>query len=659
VKNFYYSFILGIAIVSIPLARADKNQELEALLNLSLEELMNIEVSVGSKAKEKSLRESPGIISVIGAKEIANSGARDLIDVLRLVPGFNFGVDIFNVVGVGVRGGWAHEGKVLLLIDGIQMNERNFGSFVLGNHYPMEHIDKIEIIRGPGSVNYGGLAELGVINIITKSAEKVNGTQINLTYGQMTKSIGRQNLSFMYGDKLKDDLKVTVAGYVGKGNRSDGVYTDSNGVSASMKNSSELNPHFVNVGLEYGDFSSRLLVDNYRTTNRDGYGTIIEQPWRTDFQTWSYQAKYNKSITKDLKFTADAGYTHDVSWATDNGLPEGFTRTIIEHLWLKNNLRYSVSNDFAIATGIGINFDKTVDKSLINPKSIPHFHYYNLFVEGDYKSDLGNITMGLRYDNHNLFGGNFAPRVALTKAMDKFHYKLLYSHAFRTPMSYNVALNPQVKPEKTAVFEAEVGYQIHKKMSLVVNVFDNKTKDTIVYDLLPITNQESYFNADKTGTLGAEIEWRFKDDWGDVMLSHSYYRSGVGTANTQKVVDFQDGSEQKQLHLGLPAHKSVLKFNFKLSPHLNLNSSMIYNSVRYGYDGIDENGLGYLKKYTSSPLFNLFLRYKPPSIKGLDVGIGVYDVLNSKPPFIQPYNAGHSPLPSPSREIVLKLGYQF
>ncbi|MEY3220569.1 MAG: hypothetical protein RIT27_1926 [Pseudomonadota bacterium] len=201
-KAFSYSLVVLSITGVFPVCAQDDIQTLKVLRNLSLEELVDTEVSVSTKTKKKSLRESPGIISIITADDIANSGARDLIDVLRLIPGFNFGVDIFDVVGMGVRGSWAHEGKVLLLIDGIQMNERNYGSFALGNHYPLEHIERIEIVRGPGSVNYGGLAELGVINIITKNSEEIDGTQINLTHGQMSKSIGRQNLSFMYGDRL-------------------------------------------------------------------------------------------------------------------------------------------------------------------------------------------------------------------------------------------------------------------------------------------------------------------------------------------------------------------------------------------------------------------------------------------------------------------------
>ena len=86
-----------------------------------------------------------------------------------MVPGFHFGVDVTNVVGVGVRGNWGHEGKVLMLIDGMEMNENLFSTLQFGQHYNLQNIEKIEIIRGPGSSIYGGFAELGVINIITKS----------------------------------------------------------------------------------------------------------------------------------------------------------------------------------------------------------------------------------------------------------------------------------------------------------------------------------------------------------------------------------------------------------------------------------------------------------------------------------------------------------
>src|SRR5262245_56056053 len=101
---------------------------------LSLEELMSIPVSVASKS-ELPVRESPGIISVITEQEIKNSGARDLIDVLSLIPGVQFGSDVQGVAGISIRGNWAYEGKVLVLLDGQMMNETLFATVNIGNHF--------------------------------------------------------------------------------------------------------------------------------------------------------------------------------------------------------------------------------------------------------------------------------------------------------------------------------------------------------------------------------------------------------------------------------------------------------------------------------------------------------------------------------------------
>ena len=95
---------------------------------------MNIKISVAS-IKELTPRESPGVVSYISAEEIHESGANDLVDVLRLVPGFDFAMDVEGVVGIGVRGNWAHEGKVLMLIDGQEMNEGLYSSLQFGNPF--------------------------------------------------------------------------------------------------------------------------------------------------------------------------------------------------------------------------------------------------------------------------------------------------------------------------------------------------------------------------------------------------------------------------------------------------------------------------------------------------------------------------------------------
>jgi len=665
-KAIHASFVTLITMCSSTLVNADNAdaETIKRLRDLSLEDLMNIEISVASKTKDKSLRETPGIVSIITDEEIAQSGARDLIDVLRLVPGFDFGVDMLNVVGIGIRGTWVHEGKMLMLIDGIEMNERNYGNLALGNHYPLEHIKRIEIMRGPGSVNYGGFAELGVINIITKNAEDIDGVQINLTHGKMLKTTGRQNISLMYGNKINKELEITAAGYVGKGQRSDGEYIDSNGKTVNMAETSQLTPHFVNLGLKYGNFSSRFLSDNYRLHSYDGYGEIVENPWKVDFQIWAYLAKYHYDFNQDLKLNIESGYQRDQSWTIDNGVPQRFSKNIVEHSWLKSRLNYIFNDQFQFATGVEFYSDKSTNKSpdnlFVESKSIPNFQNYTLFLESDYKSNWGNITGGVRYEHHNLFGSAIVPRLALTNIVDQFHYKLLYGHSFRTPAAYNVYLNQEIQTEKNKVFEAEIGYQIHKNMTLTMNVFNNMATNNITYDVLSTTGLVTYFNStEKMGSRGIETEWRFKEKWGSVTLNHSFYQKIYGSAENQKVIDFQTGNEIKTASLAFPTHKTTLNTTFNLSPQLTLNSSLIFYGSRYGYDGIDENGNAHLKKFPASVLANVFLRYQPTWFKNGDIGIGIYDIFNDKSRFIQPYNGGHNSLPAPSREIVFKIGYKF
>jgi len=194
IRNFAIA-ILALAAALPDRARADDDD----LAALSLEELLQISVATRTAISE---RESPGIVSVVTRDEIRDSGARDIDDVLRNMPGFDFGVDYYGTVGMAFRGVWGIEGKVLLLMDGIPLNELYYNSALIGNRIPMDQVERIEIIRGPGSVMYGGAAEAAVVNIITESGARTNGVRATAQYGQLEHSYGRQTLSFSYGDKF-------------------------------------------------------------------------------------------------------------------------------------------------------------------------------------------------------------------------------------------------------------------------------------------------------------------------------------------------------------------------------------------------------------------------------------------------------------------------
>ena len=191
-KVLLFLFLTLIYLSSYPQQEIDEEQ-LQELREMSLEEVLKSEITVASLTPV-SMRESPGIVTLITRDDIINAGTRDLIDVLTLlVPGFSFQQSQYGPIGLGVRGNWAFDGKALMMIDGVECNDEAFSAILFGNHFLVENIDRIEIIRGPGSVIYGANAALGVINIITRGYKQFKGAYSAVNYSQMYDN--NQNIS--------------------------------------------------------------------------------------------------------------------------------------------------------------------------------------------------------------------------------------------------------------------------------------------------------------------------------------------------------------------------------------------------------------------------------------------------------------------------------
>ncbi|MFZ4613590.1 MAG: TonB-dependent receptor plug domain-containing protein, partial [Bacteroidia bacterium] len=213
----------------------------------SFEELFKIEKqkNIDTKVSISSLvdidkNEAPGIVTIITSQEIELLGARDLIDILNTVPGFNLASDVQNGLAFGIRGNWSQEGKMLYMIDGMPMNELAYGSYIVGNRFPINIIDKIEINRGAGSSLYGGLAGLGVVNIITKKGDKINGHKLFVNSGISNSSLSRSGINYTYGGELLNGTEICFSALVNNGNRSNLTETFPDSTDVSFKDSSKI-----------------------------------------------------------------------------------------------------------------------------------------------------------------------------------------------------------------------------------------------------------------------------------------------------------------------------------------------------------------------------------------------------------------------------------
>jgi iron complex outermembrane recepter protein len=168
----------------------------EPLKKLSLAQLGDVEVTTTSKEPEEVWK-TPAAVFVITQDDIRRSGATTIPDVLRLAPGVEVAQVDSDHWSVGIRGfGAALASKLLVLIDGRSVYTPLFeGVYWQVQATPLEDIERIEVIRGPGGTIWGANAVDGVINIITKSAKDTQGSMLSLGGGSVEQGTG----SFRYG----------------------------------------------------------------------------------------------------------------------------------------------------------------------------------------------------------------------------------------------------------------------------------------------------------------------------------------------------------------------------------------------------------------------------------------------------------------------------
>jgi iron complex outermembrane receptor protein len=176
---------------------------------LSLEQLGNVRVTTASKESEQVWR-TPAAIYVITQEDIRRSGASSIPEVLRLVPGLDVARTDSDHWAVGVRGFVGQFSKSLLvLIDGRSVYSPLFaGVYWQVQDTPLEDIDRIEVIRGPGGTIWGANAVNGVINIITKSAKETYGMLASMSGGNVDQGIG----TFRWGGTNGKGLDYRVYG---------------------------------------------------------------------------------------------------------------------------------------------------------------------------------------------------------------------------------------------------------------------------------------------------------------------------------------------------------------------------------------------------------------------------------------------------------------
>ncbi|MES2565797.1 MAG: TonB-dependent receptor [Bacteroidota bacterium] len=521
------------------------------LNELSLEELLDVDVYSASRKLQRQ-SEAPAIMTTITRAQIETLGAITMIDVLKYVPGLEATIGSDGFYRVSIRG-IRKNGEILVLINGQQINDFYNGRAIFD--LPVEFIEKIEVIRGPGSALYGSNAMAGVINIFTirETSATVsggnNGTiKANVNYfiekkkTQFNVSVGA--LSTDGAGAIIDTDKVEVQSWslthMEKNFRASRWNKDA--YLSSKLSSGDLHFQIFDMVRQQGSYvgpvfiaatGSKLLTNQLTSSLyydfKIGENVIITPKV---YGNLNYHDFLNQETPKNYVSTTSGNLFTNGKQSKETYLGKTYGTEL--DIYIKANEHFdlltgSVFEDHAMA-----NYELTRNYKIVGDQYKESFENYDhipfdqknkrryvfaYFVQGNYKIKKFNFTGGLRYDDYNDFGSAINPRIGVNyKPNSHWILKGLYGKAFRAPTfqelydnttlgnEYGVKGNLNLTPEKINSYE--LGTEItYSKVVLKYNVFYLQTNNLIqIYDPHGGGSVGSYENIGNLSTYGNGVE---------------------------------------------------------------------------------------------------------------------------------------------------------
>jgi iron complex outermembrane recepter protein len=403
---------------------------LPALKQLSLEQLMNVEVTSVSK-KEQRVGDTAAAIHVITQEEIHRSGVTSIPEALRLAPGVTVSRVDGNSWAIGIRGfGSALSRSLLVLIDGRSVYTPLFaGVYWDVQDTLLEDIDRIEVIRGPGGSIWGANAVNGVINIITKSAAETHGLLVTGGGGSEEKGFG----SLRYGGKIGEDFSYRV---YGKGFRRDGQFTPhlsdvddwqmGQGGFRADWNLREQDKLTIQGDIYRGQSGLRTRVSSFTAP----FSAIVEKD--TDLSGMNLLGRWRRTLSDTSSLALQIYY--DRTFRREPTFQE--ERNTVDFDFQH---RFKATERQELTWGLGYRFTngdtKTVPTLVISPRNRAD-HLFSAFLQDEIVlvKDLLRLTVGSKFEHNDYTGFEFQPsaRVLWTPAE---HHSLWasISRAVRTP----------------------------------------------------------------------------------------------------------------------------------------------------------------------------------------------------------------------------------
>ncbi len=487
---------LSLAIAVLMAIPAWSQDTVKDLGNKSIEDLMNIEVTSVSK-KEQKLSHIASAIYVITQDDILRSGATNIPDVLRMVPGLEVAQINGNAWEISSRGFNAqYANKFLVLIDGRTVYSPLFsGVYWDVQDVPLEDIDRIEVIRGPGATVWGANAVNGVINIITKTAKQTQGGLLTAGGGTHEPGFGvaqyggtfRQATSYrMFMKGFDYNSFPSLSGQDGQdgsdllhgGFRVDSTLSKQDSITVQgdlyegreedVVNNTVLTPPFNEVLTESSSLSGGNVLGRWKHAFSPHSDTTL--------QVYFDRAARNSTIYGEWTNTSDIDFQHHIGMGSRQDI-----------VW-----------------GVGYRYISYATTGSLYTSFNPAFRSVQLFTsfvqdEIVLKPDRLSLTIGAKVEHNDFSGFEFQPSARITWNVTKDDMLWAsYSRARRTPSpterGINVALtafpgpggvpvlltllgSPDTVSENLDAFEVGYRAQLRANISLDLSTFYNRYGD--------------------------------------------------------------------------------------------------------------------------------------------------------------------------------------
>ncbi|PRX31101.1 outer membrane receptor for ferrienterochelin and colicins [Orenia metallireducens] len=485
------------------------------------------EIVVTASKYEEKLSEAPVSIEVIDEEEIKQKNAKNTADLLRDIAGIDVN-DYGGVVGsknISIRG--SSSKQVLILIDGVKMNNHQNGVFDLGQ-VSIEQIERIEVVRGAASALYGANAVGGVVNIITKSGSQEPETITNVGYG----SFGSQTYDLIHrGKDERLGYNVSFSKRESDGHRENSELAQEN--------------IFTKFNYDLNNYSDLLLSLQYIDSDKGSPGSEV-YPSSTAYQddeTMNLNVQWDrKTEDNDSKL---AFYYNDQERIYENPDYNSYSKHQVDKIGVDFN--QTLYYDYNKISYGGELVRENVESTDIKDGEQDSLNKA-LFIQDEWAitNPLKIIVSG-RYDDHEGYEAEFSPRLGTVYTINsKLNLHASLGEAYRAPTfdelygsypgsSWSWYGNPDLDPETSKNYEVGMKY-LDKRTKVELNLFKRDVEEMI---------NGNYFDEDKGYSTAVNID--SAEISGIEVILVKYLTKKISTDLNYTYLDARDKKTDKRL----------------------------------------------------------------------------------------------------------------